>query len=314
MSTLAGDGLVVPAGSEDPEAEVGLNLQSKLCCIIDKCRADRLEATLGLREDWKGKNRVKELRDETVSHDWLWSLNPCHGPIVPPTHYLAALRLRLGAPAIDNPILCPRCGREDMDVNATHALCCALPEATRGHNCVRDAVLQLSHLADPCARTEVLNLIPSHPALRPADILTSAAYPGRLAALDIGISSPDSSGAGDDCCEAMRAKKVRDYADHLEELEENGIKYQPLTFSCYGRAHLEADSVLLGLAVRAARYRGLRDYRPILKRARRCISVQIWKRAASQVLACLPTLDIDEERLLFGVDFCEETLTPAVAD
>ena len=202
-------------------------------------------------------------------------------------------------------MVCPRCGRDELDISCAHALCCALPEATRGNNNVRDVVLQLAHLADPCARPEVLNLIPSNPMLRPADILTSAAFPGCLAALDIGISSPDSSGAGDDCCETMRAKKCSDYEQYFGELEQGGIKYQPLIFSAYGRAHLETDSVLLSLAVRAARRRGLRDHRPILKRARRSIGVQIWKRAASMVLACLPILDIEEERMLFGTDLGE---------
>ena len=75
--------------------------------------------------------------------------------------------------------------------------------------------------------------------------------------------------------------------------------------SYFQRTHLEADSVLLGLSVRAARRRGLRDYRPILKRARRAIGVQIWKRAASMVVACLPPLLIEEERMLFGTDFGE---------
>ena len=171
---------------------------------MDGCRANLLADLLQIREDWSGSRRLSEVRDDTVSHDWLWSLNPCHGPIVPPGEYLAALRLRLGAPTIDIPVLCKRCGREDLDKVCTHALRCALPEATRGHNGIRDVVLNLSHLSDSCARPEVLNLIPSHATLRPADILTSAALPGRLAALDIGVTSPDCAGAGDDCCETMR--------------------------------------------------------------------------------------------------------------
>ena len=88
----------------------------------------------------------------------------------------------------------------------------------------------------------------------------------------------------------------------MVELQDNGVKYQPLTFSAYGRTHLEADSILVGLSIRAARRRGLRDHRPILKRARNSIGIQIWNRAASMVLACLPPLDIEEERLLFGCD------------
>ena len=167
---------------------------------------------------------------------------------------------------------------------------------------MRDVILQLAHLADPSASSEPLDLIPSAPMLRPADILTSAAFPGCLAALDIGVTSPDSLGAGDDCCESMRARKCKDYANHLSELLDNNIRYQPLTFSAYGRMHLETESVLLSLCVRAARRRGLRDYRPIFKRVRDAIGVQIWVRAASMVLACLPCLKVEEERLLFGAD------------
>ena len=63
------------------------------------------------REGSKGKRRLAELRDATVSHECLYSLNLCHGPNVPPTHYLAAIRLRLGAPAIETQMLCPRTTR-----------------------------------------------------------------------------------------------------------------------------------------------------------------------------------------------------------
>ena len=118
---LAGDRLVVSAGAEDNENENESNLQSNLCSIVDDCRATALEELLRRREDWPGKSCLEELRDETVSHEWLWSLNPCHGPIVPPTHYLVAVRLRLGAPAIEIAMTCPRCGREELDRSCTHA-------------------------------------------------------------------------------------------------------------------------------------------------------------------------------------------------
>ena len=81
---------------------------------------------------------------------------------------------------------------------------------------------------------------------------------------------------------------------------QNGVKYQPMIFSAYGRAHLEKDSILLTLALGAARRRGLRDHRPVLRRARKAIGVAIWRRAARMVLACLPPLEVEEERLLFG--------------
>ena len=82
LSALAGDALIVPAGAEIIENEADQNLQSKLCSFIDFYR--NLQTMLVQREDWEGERRLAELRDETVSHDWLWSVNPCHGPVVPP--------------------------------------------------------------------------------------------------------------------------------------------------------------------------------------------------------------------------------------
>ena len=95
--------------------------------------------------------------------------------------------------------------------------------------------------SDPSAELEPLGLVTSHPSLRPADILTSAALPGRLAALDVGVSSPDAAGAGDDCTHAMVVEKRRTYAPHLEALRRAGIQYQPMVWSSYGRAHVDAE-------------------------------------------------------------------------
>ena len=103
----------------------------------------------------------------------------------PVGEFQMAVRVRLDAPCAES-IPCSKCGAV-MGGRCKHPLLCAVPEATRGHYGVRDEVLKLAHLADPSSATEALGLIPSAPALRPADILTSAALPGRLAALDIGL-------------------------------------------------------------------------------------------------------------------------------
>ena len=190
---------------------------------------DLLDA-LHHQQRWGDIRRLSGLRDPSVSHEWLWALNPCHGPTVPRHEFLTAVRLRLGAPSVDEPIVCSRCSKI-LDRSCCHALLRATPEATRGHYDVRDAVLALAHLADPGAETESIGLIPTAPALRPADILTSAAIPGRLAALDIGVTSPDAAGAGEDCCDAMWQTKVGKYEDYASELNAQGIRYQPMVFS-----------------------------------------------------------------------------------
>ena len=102
----------------------------------------------------------------------------------------------------------------------------------------------LAHAADPTSVVEARLLVIFVLATRLADILTSAAVPGRLAALDIGVTGPDASGAGADCCDAMFNRKRADYAAHLDGLEAEGVVYKPMVWSCFGRAHPETDIML----------------------------------------------------------------------
>ena len=131
-------------------------------------------------------NRLSELRHESTSHDWVCCINPVHSPVIEPDLYLTAIKLRIGVPLFGESFECFRCKLKDMDIFGYHALCCAKGESTRGHNSVRDSILELVHLADPSAEIEIQNLFPDAPTLRPADIFTIAALPGRTAALDIG--------------------------------------------------------------------------------------------------------------------------------
>lgn len=305
---LPGDALILPAGAEDDEHERDRNLQGKLCAVLDAERAAQLQDRLEAAQLHASARRFRELRDRSTSHDWLWALNPCHGPVVPPAEFAVAVRLRIGASCIDDEMICPRCSSSILDRVGAHALCCAIPEATRGHYAVRDDILQLTHLADPSADTETSGLIDDAPLLRPADIFTSAAIPGRLAALDIAVTSPDCSGAGDDCCEAMYEKKKKKYEEFRESLAAQGICYVPLVFSAYGRMHPEAEVILNTLAMRAARRRGIMNHRAILRRVRANIGVSIWKRAANMVMACLPRLSPEEERLLGGEASDDESI------
>ena len=90
-------------------------------------------------------------------------------------------------------------------------------------------ILSLAHFGDSLAIVESRELVSSFQALRLVDILSSAALPGRLTALDVGVASPDACGAGDDCCDAMYQRKRKTYRDHLHELEvEQSIAYRSL--------------------------------------------------------------------------------------
>ncbi len=137
-----------------------------------------------------------------------------------------------------------------------------------------------------------------------ADIFTSTAVSGCRAALDIGVMSPDATGAGDDCCEAMYQRKFADYGAYHDELADIGVKYMPITFPTYGRLHPQSLETLTGIAKRAAMRHGFRNV--ILRRTLRNVGAAIWTRAATMVLRCLPMLGKEAAVLLFEQSFVEE--------
>ena len=77
---------------------------------------------------------------------------------------------------------------------------------------------------------EILHFIHDYSSLRPVDIFTSAAIPGRMAALDIGICSLDANYASDDCCEQMMRTKLSKYSKYERSLDVQGVTYKPFFF------------------------------------------------------------------------------------
>jgi hypothetical protein len=245
----------------------------------------RLEHTTS--EAWTDVNRLQELANPGCNHDWLWSLSANHGPTLTSQEFVDAVRMRLGAGGCDEPVPCRLCNKV-LDPAGSHALCCSLAEATRGHNAVRDLLHKTARGADPTAELEPLGLIPGHPTLRPADVFTSAAVPGRLSALDVGICPPDSAAAGDDCTESMRLRKLNDYSSHLGALERQNIEYRPMVWSAYGRPHASTAQALSAICRRTARRRGLVKADTLIRRSHAAITVEIWRRAARMVASCWP--------------------------
>ena len=109
-----------------------------------------------------------------------------------------------------------------------HALCCSLAEATVGHNRVKEVIHAGCVVSDPGSCMEAVGFIGSRPELRPADILTRAAIPNRVAALDVGIKSPEAGGAGEDCAEVMVAEKLNYYRRTYVNLNEAASRTPPL--------------------------------------------------------------------------------------
>ena len=159
-----------------------------LCHLCDEENLSVLVVGLELQEKWPDVRRLRELSDPSVSHDWMWPLNPEHGIIVPRDEMGDALRIRLGALLINDTTFCERCGVV-VGRSAVHGLCCSLLEGNRGHNTVRNHLLHFVPLAENSASIEVPELIPNAPTLRPADVYTDATFPCGKAALDVGICS-----------------------------------------------------------------------------------------------------------------------------
>ncbi len=203
-ATLAAEAeasLVHPAGAGDPEADAQSRLQGSLSLVLGESRLEALDAALRADADWAGLRRMQELRHPSTDHSWMTCLHAAHGPVLGADRYVDSMRLRLGVPFIPDGVACTLCG-EALDRCGVHSQTCAQADATRGHYRVCHRVHLLASLGDPEAAPEPLGLIPSCPSLRPADILTSAAT-GSLAALDIGVCSPEAAGAGLDCCAAI---------------------------------------------------------------------------------------------------------------
>ena len=60
--------------------------------------------------------------------------------------------------------------------------------------------------------------MPCCPPLRPADVLTRAAHPSLIVAVDVGIRAPHASNARHDAAESMRQDKLDYNEEHLEDL------------------------------------------------------------------------------------------------
>ena len=194
------------------------------------------------------------------------------------------------------------CGKAILGCSGVHALLCAKGESTCGHNDIRDELHSMASTVHASAETEPEGLIPSHPLLRPADILTGAFHNGRLAAVDVGGICPSAAGAGQDCVVTMDTRKRERMRPHQQELESGGIEYHPFAISCWGRLHPAASQMLHCLAKRKARREGLACERAIFARLLARVTAAVWTRAARMVLQCRGKEDEGESEEVVGDD------------
>ena len=210
-------------GSGDPDTDESSfwRLQTQLCSLTSARKVAWVREQYELVGDQPALNQLDDLCDEATDHSWLWLLASHGGPRMRNVEFAAAVRLRIGADVAAVDQTCACCGSA-LDMKCMHASRCAPGESNRGHYSVSSVVHGLASLADSSASLEPAGLVPSRPALRPADVLTSAAF-CHPAALDVCVASPDSAGAGVNVCIAAAARKTDRYQDVLEELRGGGV-------------------------------------------------------------------------------------------
>ena len=163
----------------------------------------------------------------------------------------------------------------------------ATGEATWGHNAVRDLIFEFSLAADATTEKEPAGLISSRPTLRPADVLSPAAVSGRMAALDIGITSVEAAPEGD-AAEVMFMRKSQERAPFEREFAAQNIVYRPMVWTIFGRPLPATLTMLRAIAKRVPRRRGYASQAVLLKQLLRKIGAELARRAARMSLACWP--------------------------
>ena len=106
-----------------------------------------------------------------------------------------------------------------MDPQLEHAETCSTAEATRGHCACVHAVVCGMKLADRGITTEPTLLTASRST--PADIFTTAAVPGRSAALDVCVASIAAAARGD-AAQAVFRPKLSHYKNEIGQLRATG--------------------------------------------------------------------------------------------
>ena len=214
---------------EHPHTRKRTKIQGIIAAYID---SGVREGLLQMHEGegfWAARMRLAELGDPNVDHTWLWRLNPRHGSTLDADEYVDSVRFRLGCAGPAEPVTCATCNSGILDTGAAHASCCALGEATRGHNAVSSLIHAAAQQCDLTSEMEVPGLIPGTD-LRPADVLTSA-LGNAYTALDVSICSPHALEAGTDCTQSRVEAKLEYYGTHLAALLRQNISYTPIVWS-----------------------------------------------------------------------------------
>ena len=205
-----------------------------------------------------------------------------------PEEYVDSVRLRLGCAGPCEPVPCAACQNGSLDTGAAHATCCAVGEATRGHNEVTTLVHAAAQSCDCTAGMEVLGLIPGTD-LRPADVLTSALGNSHTALRHLGLLPARSSLLVPTArVQTRHESKLAHYGPHLPSFLRQNISHTPIVWSACGRPHRDTLTVLRPPSKSIARKRDFVSAEVVYQKLHASITLEIWKRSAQQIRASWP--------------------------
>ena len=190
---------------------------------------------------------------------------------------------------------CAACQSGSLEKGAAYTTCCALGEATRGHNAVTALVDAEAQSCDCTAET--LALTSSPPAFPPPSALRNS-----YTALDISICSPHAQQAGSDCTQTRHEAKLAYYGAHIPSLLRHNISCTPIVWSANGRPCGDTLIVLRSLSESIAHKRNSVSAEVVYQKLHSSITLEIWKRSPRQIRACWPLaalpdpLDFDPAR------------------
>ena len=188
--------------------------QAQLSRLSDRTRLRRLN-TLFSRGAWQEATRIEDLCHTHVSHKWLYHL--AHD-------YITNVQKRLGNRAwtgFANAV----CVDHPRTPNLNTEKPAAPPKPLRGTTHAFTPSWCGLKLADPGITTEPRGLTATQSS--PVDLFTAAAVPGRSAALDVCVASPNAAAARG---EAAFDRKLSDYWHEIPDLRTQGILYCLLVF------------------------------------------------------------------------------------
>ena len=188
-----------------------------------------------------------------------------------------------------------------LDPQLENGETCSTAKATREHYACVHAVVGGLKLADPSITTVSRGLTASQ--CMPADVFTTAAVPGRGAALDSCVASPNAAAARGDAAQASFDRKLSHYRDEISDLRTPKHSLSTSCLDCRrgdhtrpSREHCRTLQTLhpAGTASRCRR-------NSLQRRWIHEIQIALLRRRAAMTRAVLPNLSARAEWLLAGI-------------